>query len=245
MSEGHTTLREGGGSMAFWLWIVLAIIFICLIAALLSRIRIRVRYSRSGRLDQLVVIIQAVYGLIHYQIILPSIVIRGWNVIYREVREGGISSKVDRQHTKRVISRATVRRYMKSYRTILLATNKFRHWAIHTMKKVECTRWRLDFRVGTGDAASTAVVTGLLWALSGCASGVAGQMITLKTSPRSQVSPNYSTTEFTVVWEADFRIRLSSAMWSLMRLGTKTIRLLTAFRAWRSLMSSPRQEPTN
>jgi hypothetical protein len=109
------------------------------------------------------------------------------------------------------------------------------------MKKVECTRWRLDFRAGTGEAASTAVVTGLLWAITGFASGAAGQLITLKTSPHGNVVPNYATTEFSVVWEADFRIRVSTALAAGIKLGKNTIHLRKALRAWRIFISGPNE----
>jgi hypothetical protein len=227
--------------MAFWLWLALCIGIVVVACALLSRIHVRIRYSRSGRLDQLVVVIQAIYGLFHYQILLPSIVIKGWNVIYREKRTGGLTGNDDSNQKERMIGKGTIRRYIKAYRTILQSTKQFKRWTRQSLKKVECTRWRLDFRVGTGDAAATAVVTGLLWAVAGCASGVAGQLITLKTSPQSQISPNYSTEEFTVVWEADFRIRMGNVMWSIIKLGTRTIQLGRALRAWRNSLASPKQ----
>ncbi|MCD9021253.1 DUF2953 domain-containing protein [Cohnella silvisoli] len=227
--------------MAFWLWIALAIVVALIVIMLFSHIRIRVRYSRSGQLDQLVVVIQALNGLFHYQVILPSILIRGWSVVYHEKRTGGIAGDVNHKQNSRWIGKRTILRYIRAYRTVLKSTRQFKRWARRTLKKVECTRWRLDFRVGTGDAASTAVVTGLLWAVSGCASGVAGQYITLKTSPQSEIAPNYSATEFTVVWEADFRIRLGTAMGSFIKLGTKTIHIALAMGAWRNMLSSPKQ----
>jgi hypothetical protein len=227
--------------MAFWLWWALSIGIVVIACVLLSRIRLRIRYSRSGRLDQLVVVIQAVYGLFHYRILLPSIVIKGWNLIYREKSTGGLMGYNDRKQKKRRIGKETIRQHMKASRTILQSTRQFKRWSRKSLKKVECTRWRLDFRVGTGDAAATAVVTGFLWAVSGCASGVAGQLITLKTSPQSQISPNYSAEEFTVVWEADFRIRMGAALWSFIKLGTRTIQLGKALRAWRNLLEGPKQ----
>jgi hypothetical protein len=227
--------------MAFWLWMALAIVVVIIVALLLSRIRIRIRYSRSGKLDQLVIVIQAAYGLFHYQIILPSIAILGWNVVYGEKRMGGIAGSHNKEHKKRKIGKRTLLRYVRAYRLVLKSTRQFKRWMLESLKKVECTRWRLDFRVGTGEAASTAVVTGLLWAVSGCASGVAAHFITLKTSPQGEIAPNYSATEFTVVWEADFRIRLGTAIRSLLKLGTKTVHLRMAMRAWRNLLSPPKQ----
>lgn len=227
--------------MAFWLWLAFIIVKVVIVCILLSRIRLRIRYSRSGQLDQLIVVIQAFYGLLHYRILLPSIFIKGWNVIYNEKREGNLTSNDNREQKKRMIGKGTVRRYVKAYRTLLLSTRQFKRWTRQSLKKVECTRWRLDFQVGTGDAAATAVVTGLLWAVSGCASGVAGQLITLKTSPQSRISPNYSAEEFNVVWEADFRIRMGAALWSIIKLGKNTIQLRIAVRAWRNRLTGPKQ----
>lgn len=223
--------------MAFWLWCIVAVVIIGIIGALISRIRVRVRYSRSGKLDQLVVVVQGLYGLFQHQVIVPSITLRGWGVTFSEKREGDLAGRSEPK--KRMIGKETIIRLARSYRTILRSTNQFRRWAKKAMKKVECTRWRLDFRVGTGDAASTAVVTGLLWAVSGCATGAIGQVVTLKASPHGEVVPNYSTTEFTVVWEADFRIRLGTSVALLLKLGGRTIRIRKALRAWRSGISSP------
>ncbi len=227
--------------MAFWLWMTFIIVVVVIVAALFSRIRIRVRYSRSGRRDQLVIVMQALYGLFHYQIIVPSIVIRGWSVIYSEQISGGLAGNKEQKEIRRRFGKGTIRRHARAYRTILKSTRRFKVWTKKTLKKIECTRWRLDFRVGTGDAAATAVVTGLLWAVSGCASAVAGQLIQLKTSPHSQVAPNYSETEFTAVWEADFRIRLGVAFWAFIKLGTRTIHLGKSIRAWHNWLSVPKQ----
>ncbi|WP_158602178.1 DUF2953 domain-containing protein [Cohnella endophytica] len=225
--------------MAFWLWSILAVLIIGIAGALFSRIRVRVRYSRSGKLDQLVIVVQGFYGLFHHQILVPSIVFRDWGVAYSAKREGSLAGQPGQK--KRIIGKGTITRNVKAYRSIMRSTNKFRKWARQSLKKVECTRWRLDFKVGTGDAASTAFVTGLLWAASGCASGAVGQFLTLKTSPHGSVVPNYSAKEFTIVWEADFRIRLGTALASFFKLGRRTIRLGKALRAWRSWSAGPRQ----
>ena len=226
--------------MAFWLWCAVGALVILMIVAMASRIRIRVRYSRSGRLDQLVVIVQALYGLFHYQLVLPSIMVRGWNVIYSEKRATGTGT-LREEEKKRRFGVRTVKRYWRSYRAIRFSTRKFTRWLRTTMKKVECTRWRLDFRVGTGDAAQTAVLTGLLWAVAGCASGVAGQFMTLSAMPQSRIEPNYSEPEFSAVWEADFQIRAITAIWSVVKLGTRTLNIRKAMRAWRSTLTPPEQ----
>ncbi|MBO9597898.1 MAG: hypothetical protein J7559_08795, partial [Cohnella sp.] len=107
--------------MAFWLWCAALAIAFLVIAAMASRIRIRVRYSRSGRLDQLVVIVQALYGLYHYQLVLPSIMLRGLNVIYGEKKKGGIGTARE-EKKKRIFGVRTFKRYWRSYRAIQFST---------------------------------------------------------------------------------------------------------------------------
>lgn len=227
--------------MAFWLWIAIGVLLAVAWAALASRIRVRVRYSRSGKLDQLVVVVQALYGLVHYQIVLPAIVVKGWDIVYRERAAAGTPVNRDEKRTRRKFGIGAIRRYWRSYRAIERSTRRLRRWLRSALKKVECTRWRLDFRVGTGDAAETAVLTGLLWAVAGCASGVAGQFVTLATSPQSRIEPNYNEPEFNAVWEADFQIGAMAAMLSMLRLGTRTIRYGKALRAWKNYLSPPKQ----
>ncbi|MFC4599126.1 DUF2953 domain-containing protein [Cohnella hongkongensis] len=227
--------------MAFWHWIASAVVAAALAAAWMSRVKIRIRYSRSGRLDQLVIIVRALFGLFHYQILMPSIFIRSWNVVYRERREGGLAGREKSNRFSRSLGRRTVRRYIRAYKSVLGSTKRFKQWARRTLKKVECTRWRLDFRVGTGDAASTAVASGLLWTVSGCATGMASHWISFRTSPHGEVKPNYSDSEFTAVWEADFRIRLGTLIWAMLKLGTRTIRIGKAIKAWRSWLAPPNE----
>lgn len=227
--------------MAFWLGAGIGLVVVAVVAALCSRIRIRVRYSRSGRLDQLIVIVQALYGLVHYQFTMPSIVVRGWNILYKERRSGGIANSSNEEQTKRKLGIGAVRRYWRSYRAIQSSTRNIRRWLRATLKRVECTRWRLDFRVGTGDAAETAAVTGLLWAVAGCASGAAGQFLRLNAMPQSRIEPNYAEPEFSAVWEADFQIRTYAALASILKLGSRTIKIGKALRAWRAELAPPEQ----
>ncbi|KIL34874.1 hypothetical protein SD71_17910 [Cohnella kolymensis] len=229
--------------MAFWLWLMLALLVVLalIVAAMLSRIRVRVRYSHSGRMDHLVVAMEALYGLFRYQIIIPSIIIRGWNVIYSERTKRPLTGETELKSIKQPIGTGKISRLIKVYRTVIRPRPALRQTVMSALKKLECTRWRLDFRVGTGDPASTGVTTGLLWAVSGCIVGAASQLITLKTSPQGRIEPNYCGTEFAVVWESDYEIRLAAAMWSTMKLGTKAIEMGKSLRYWTHLLQGPKQ----
>lgn len=222
--------------MAFWVWLSFLLALLLLItASLSSMIRIRIRYLRSGNKDRLVIIVHALFGLYHKEIVVPAIAFRDGMLIFRENQTGGMAGLGGKQNDGRSkrISWRTVRRYRRSYALLQRSIRQFSKWARHTMKDVDCTRWRMDFHIGTGDAAETAVVAGLLCAVSGCAAGIAGRWVKLHTMPQSRVTTNYVNREFAVVWEADFQMRTYRTTLAVLRLFTRTIKWKQALRAWR------------
>ncbi|MFC5699838.1 DUF2953 domain-containing protein [Cohnella faecalis] len=225
--------------MAFWLWTAIAAVLLAFSLAAMSRIRVRVRYSRSGELDQLIVIVRALYGLVHYRLNVPAILLSGWSVVYPQSSTSANPVRKSNKKAKRRVRFQTLRRYWAAYRIIMLSTRQFRRWLRHTLKKVECTRWRFDIRVGTGDAALTAATAGLCWTVLGCATAVTGHYLSLRTKPNGSVVPNFSRSEFSVVWEADFRIKAGTALAAGISLLFRTAKLRKSMKAWQSWLSGP------
>lgn len=226
--------------MAYWFWLGGTALFVVLLMmAALSRIRIRVRYSRSGKLDELVVIARALYGVFHYRAVVPAILMRSRNLVIERKTTMEIAGMQRTGEADVPVGLEKMRRTWAAYRGILHATRHFRSWMRQTLKKVECTRFRLDMRIGTGDAASTAIASGILWILYGCVIGVAGNTVTLKTNPYGAVEPVYQGAEFSLVWEADFQLRLWDAVWSMLKLGARTAKIGQAIRSWRRWIADP------
>ncbi|THF78329.1 DUF2953 domain-containing protein [Cohnella fermenti] len=227
--------------MAFWLWIggIFAAVLLLSVAVLLSSVRVRIRYSRSGKLDQLVIIVRALYGAVQTQRTIPTIAIKGWGILYEEKQKAGAVGAEKGRRGKRMIGERTVRRLWKAFRNLRLSISNLKEWALETLQHVECTRWRIDVRLGTGNAAHTAVLSGLCWTLMGCINGAASRFVRWRTHPHGKVEPVYSGKEFSLVWEADFLIRVSSLVSSLIGLGTRTIKPKAALRAWRTWKAGP------
>ncbi|WP_123040849.1 DUF2953 domain-containing protein [Cohnella candidum] len=213
--------------MAFWYYVGIAVAAVLVLLAL-SSIRIRIRYSRSGELDQLIVIVRALYGLYRYRLIVPSIMIRGLNIAYEKKSSERIAGQPKLKMPRWRLGKGLLKHW-----------KELSPWLKDTLKKVNCTRFRLDFRVGTGDAASTAVVSGLLWSVLGCAVGAAGHLVQLKAEPHGAVEPVYHAKEFTVVWEADFQVRAGSFFMSILHLGFGSPRLRKSWRDWRNWLRGP------
>jgi hypothetical protein len=226
--------------MAFLFWTIGASLLVLLIsAAAASHIRVRIRYSRSEEQDRLVIIVHALYGLIRSRRTVTSIMVRGMSLFLRENRTSGWAIGVKREEKEREIDWTAMRRSLRAFRAVRRYTVGFRPWAASVLRRVECTRWRLDLRVGTGDAASTAVVAGLLWAALGCMTAAAGQWMRLRAHPHGEVRPNYGAEEMTIVWEGDFRVRLGTMIVAFVKLGKRTVHLRRAWSAWKSWLSEP------
>ncbi|MBW5446689.1 DUF2953 domain-containing protein [Cohnella sp. CFH 77786] len=217
--------------MAFWLWIGLAALAVLVALTLLlafSRIRIRIRYSRSGESDQLTVIVRALYGAYRYRAIVPSIMFLGANILF------------DKKSLERVVGRP--RMSMSKWRVaadVLKLWREISPWLRDMIRNVNCTRFRFDFRVGTGEASSTAILSGLLWSVYGWAIGIVGQWVNLKTKPYGAIEPVYHAEEFSMVWEADFEVRAGAFAMSVLHLGFRHPGLRQSWRKWRGWLRGP------
>lgn len=218
--------------MALFIWLAIAMLIFLLVLVLTSRIKMRLRYSHSGADDRLVVIVYAWNGLLRYRMIVPSIMLRGRSMLLARKSTVQLAGKANKSPLHKKIGNGLIKRLFLSRKTLqpLMKT---------VLSTVECTRLRLDFRVGTGDAPSTAVLSGALWSLYGCFVGVMSQWVTLKARPSGGVSPVYQDKEFSVVWEADFRFRPIMMMAAFLKSGSRVMQIRKLWRLLREWRKSP------
>ncbi|MDG0813148.1 DUF2953 domain-containing protein [Cohnella rhizosphaerae] len=226
--------------MVFWYWAAAACLLSAVVAACSSFVRFRIRYSRSGKLDQLIVIVHALFGLFRIHVEVPTIQISKTGLSYhvKEQTEATGAGQTAPKTGKRLINLRGLQRLRLAVREMLVSVRELKGWMFDGLRKIECTRYRMDIRIGTGDAASTAVATGLCWTFMGIATGALDRFFRLKTRPHGQVKPVYAGVELSVVWEADFRIRAGAVLAHALRLLPRLhygSALRKAYRDWRSV----------
>ncbi|MEK0314179.1 DUF2953 domain-containing protein [Cohnella sp. 56] len=200
--------------MAFWLWTagilgLLAVFF----AVCLSFVRIRIRYSRSGKLDQFIVIVHALYGLYRFKMEIPTIRIMRSGVSFDTMKKTTkAGAQQSDQSRGRLLNLRSIRRLRLLVYDLLRSVREMKSWVLAGLRKIECTRYRMDIRIGTGDAASTGVATGLCWSVLGIAVGLLDRFVKLRAHPYGSVEPSFNAVELSIVWEADFRIRTGTAL---------------------------------
>ena len=205
--------------MAFLLGALMAAAVLLMAACVLaSRIRLRVRLSAGAGFVRLALVGRALFGLARIRLEAVSrpakgrIRLRasgpGWKAERRIPSDGGRWIGADAVRFVRKIRRHAEWSYMPV-------------WAFSMARAVTCTRWRTDFEIGTGDAASTGVAAGAAWTLLGMAAGAAGLLLRMDARPRAEVRPDFQAHRFSLVWEADFQLRLYSLLGALVRLGAR------------------------
>ncbi|CAI6057399.1 DUF2953 domain-containing protein [Cohnella sp. JJ-181] len=233
--------------MVFWYWIAAGcLLTVVVAAACLSFVRVRVRYSRSGKLDQLIVIVHVLYGLYRFKMEIPTIGLSRTGLTFHmknQTDADGAENQTGRRPGK-LINMKSLGRLRLAAREMLVSVRRLKPWMLEGLRKIECTRYRLDIRIGTGDAASTGVATGVCWSVMGIAAGVLDRFVKLKTHPHGRVEPEFNRVDLNIVWEADFRIRAGTAAAHALRLLPRIkygSALRRAYKNWRAV---PGQAPT-
>lgn len=110
--------------------------------------------------------------------------------IEKAEKEGGIENKVMAQ----IDSIGEIVKKLQEIHSVLKKN----------LKKVKINQWRWHSQIGTGDAASTGIITGFAWSIKGMVVGIAGEYMHIINIPELEITPVFqgkgfaSTCELTV-----------------------------------------------
>ncbi|KAA0794821.1 DUF2953 domain-containing protein [Bacillus sp. BPN334] len=95
--------------------------------------------------------------------------------IEKAEEEGGIENKVMAQ----IDSMGEIVKKLQEMHSVLKKN----------LKKVKINQWRWHSQIGTGDAASTGIITGFAWSIKGMVVGVAGEYMHIIDIPELEITP--------------------------------------------------------
>ncbi|MDF9840377.1 MULTISPECIES: DUF2953 domain-containing protein [unclassified Paenibacillus] len=176
--------------MTLWLVIPLALLLLAIVLVLSSSIHFHFRLNRIGKDDRVEFDIKALFGLVKFHFELPKLVYEG---IARGVKvkleESGIKPVRQESDSEDQIDKEKLQVWKEELKEALKATRGLRKWMKALMSHVRITRfdWSTDFSLG--DAASTAIATGVVSGLKWGLVGWMSQMVRLQRSPRMFVVP--------------------------------------------------------
>lgn len=175
-----------------WL-ILLAGIVLLMVAVMLNDVQIRIVYSREKENDYFRMDVHGLFGLVRYRYEIPTINYRGMlnNLVLKtESKMEGKNNPPDKRAES--INRQKLMEWYEEAKLFLSQITGFNDWMKGTMAHVRCERLLWTTELGVGDAAHTAVLTGVGWTLKSSLLGYGFQFIQLKTKPNIMVTPFYN-----------------------------------------------------
>lgn len=200
-----------------WLFLVVGIVMMS--AFVLSPVRVCVMYHRRGDHDQLKTQIRLLWGLLRlrYDISMADLTKKGLQV--KEKRVPPYPGKKKRRRKRFTL--ATLQRWARESRylqkRIVHLYEVFRQFLSH----VVCERLTWVSKIGTGDAAETGVMTGVVWSVKATLIGMLGSYIRWDRSPDLNVRPFFEKEILDTNLNCIIRFRVGHAILAVLRLLTR------------------------
>lgn len=219
-----------------WGWAFLAFL-VLQIALACSTVTMQLHYSRLKDNDRFYIFVKAAYGLVKYRYEVPLIKFRGLAqgilVKKEHVNETGDRLMGEKSET---VDKDKIITYFRKVREILKGTFDMREWIMDSMAKVTCTRFVWSTRVGLGDAAETAILTGVIWTLKSSAVTYLFRRVKRGTKPRLAVVPEYAKAHFSTEVSCIGKIRLGHAMLAGLHLVFRILKVKGGIKRWQSIL---------
>lgn len=192
--------------------VIIGVILLLLLIICLTNLRIFVTYGRIGENDQLVIEVTAWRKLIYYKYEVPLFKLIGG-------RDGPtVSLKVEKgleeplQEKKHSIDAPQVKRWYHNYMDILKRIHDLKPIVRHMLRKVRCDKLEWHTQLGSGDAAETGALTGLIWGIKSGIVAAVSHYILLRSIPKLSVQPIWNQQAVHSQFRCILHFRLGHAM---------------------------------
>ncbi|PYI54994.1 DUF2953 domain-containing protein [Paenibacillus flagellatus] len=221
-----------------WVWWIAGILVAGLLFFMISDVQMRFRFTRMEGDDQLWFDIRGLYGFVRFRFAVPVLV---W-------RDGGLhlkSEKVDRkakellsgQHMN--ITRDEVELFFRRTRDLLTHTDRLIDWLKGVLARTTCTEISWTTRIGLGDAADTAVTTGIVWGIKTSVLGYLFRYIKLEAKPVLSVQPQFNRMQFSTAAVCTAKIKAGYALYAGILLVFRILRVKGGLKTWRKVLFKP------
>jgi hypothetical protein len=220
-----------------WVLVILILFGLVLLVGL-SYLRIHFLFSRVKDNDLLSVQFKLLGGLLKFCIVVPYEQYRGvCSGILIKLGALGKKQESKPDKPKQQFSPERLSELFQWAKRALSHVDEVTDWLRDMVTHMKCSEFRWDTRIGVGDAAETAVATGMLWALKSSIIGFVFHYVVLQTKPMVTIQPQYNNMTFTTALSCDAKIRLGHIILSVFRLGWRIIRSKGSLKSWQKILS--------
>ncbi|WP_159882920.1 DUF2953 domain-containing protein [Paenibacillus puerhi] len=219
--------------------------FLFVMGILLSRpVKVRLTFSHREENDEINVDIQALLGLVHFRYEVPVLRFKGWDtgVEVRTERVNAQAGDLLSGHQQN-INGETIKNAYDQFRELVQHCIELNEWMKRLLRRVHCSELNWKTSVGLGDAPSTAILVGSLWAVKSSMLGYLLRMIQLEAQPQLIVTPSFHQKVFTTEGSGLFSIRI----WYLLSGGVQLLRRIRksegGLETWKRLLTRQAPQP--
>jgi hypothetical protein len=220
-----------------WLWLVLFLLAVVVWISL-THLEVHLYCSRVKDNDHFFAEFKVLGGLFSRRLEVPFVEYRGifGGILVKMWTLGAPQDQLQDVQKQRL----TPERISDMYRwgkRLLKHVKEFTKWLHHTLTHVKCSEFRWDTRLGIGDAAETALATGMLWAVKSTLFGYIFQYVHLETKPMLSIKPQYNHMEFSTEFSCHANIRIGFLIFSLLVLVWRIMKSKGGLKTWQTFIS--------
>jgi hypothetical protein len=219
-----------------WVWVIGAVV-VGFIILLSSSMKCRLTLIRRHADDEIVFDIHAMYGLVKKRLAIPVLKLSHMLDALEVTSE--VVNKSSHQLEKGIKQKITLDKIKLAYtnfQELLEHCFQFNKWLLDTLRHVRCTKLYWKTNVGLGDAAETAMATGIVWGLKSSLLGFLFQFIQLKTRPQLLVVPQYNEYAFASEIICLAKVRLFYILVAGIRLLFRILRVKNGLKTWQRVL---------
>lgn len=207
---------------------ILIVLFLFIFISLFTKLTIDLTYKFDPNDQRLVVLIKALFGLIRIRMDIPEL-----NDTNTEKQK---SEKTDPSLDKNFtdIDSIDEDEALKAYRPIkywMKNMNELYKVVKKSLKKVRITQLVWKSAIGTGDAATTGIISGVGWGFKGTVIGMLSYYFSLKVQPQLEIRPIFNRKISNTYVKCIFQVRAGQAILA----GLKIFKLWKKMKSLRQL----------
>lgn len=221
-------------SVGAWIGIVVLLMIAAgIIAVCMSNMTLRLVMSHISQNDQLTVDIHALYGLLRRRYTIPMIKFKGFmKGFVMHAEKVNRNQGVVLEQTDEMITIDKVKEYYSNFKNLIEHFVGFNEWVSRTLQRIKFTKLNWTTYIGFGDAAETAIATGLAWSLKTSLLGYIAQYIRLKVVPSLAVHPSYNQPQLSTEIVGEAKIRMGYVIVGACMFLVRIVRAKGGFRTW-------------
>ncbi|PAF30238.1 DUF2953 domain-containing protein [Paenibacillus sp. 7516] len=227
-----------------WIWLGGIGLFAALLfaAVLISNVHVHVTFRKHKSDDYARINVRLLYGIVRINYEIPSIVFRNMKEGFLVKTEQNVNHTHGKAEGNERINKRKVKKWAKEVKIMMRATDALKIWVRETLSHVQITKLSWSTRIGIGDAAYTAILTGWVWSIKSIIVGFLSYQIRFKRTPMLEVVPVWDDEmEFQTELDCRMKIRITAVILAGVRLMTRVLEVDGGWRMWLKIVREQRR----